>query len=160
MKKSIFAFFLIIAVGVCVSFAQTKKRTVRKTPVKKATVTKTTVAAVKSQAVTTASGLTYIVTKKGAGALVKAGDEVEVHYTGLFTNGAKFDSSVDRGTPISFPVGEGRVIKGWDEALQKLRVGDHATLIIPASIAYGASGRGSIPPGATLVFIIEVVGVK
>jgi peptidylprolyl isomerase len=164
MKKSIFAVFLIIAVGTCVSFAQTKKRTVTRTTKRgattKTTVKKTTVTTVKSNAVTTASGLTYIITKKGAGAQVKAGDEVTVNYTGLFTDGRKFDSSHDRGTPISFPVGEGRVIKGWDEALQKLRVGDHATLIIPAAIAYGASGRGIIPPDATLVFVIEVVGVK
>lgn len=155
MKKIIFAIFLIIAVGAGVSFAQTKRRTVRRAPVKKPAV-----AAVKQQAVTTPSGLTYIITKRGEGALVKAGDEVEVNYTGLFTNGVKFDSSHDRGEPISFKVGTGRVIKGWDEALQKLRVGDHATLIIPAAIAYGASGRGPIPPDATLVFIIEVVGVK
>jgi len=155
MKKFIFAVFLIIAVGVSVSFAQTKRRTVRRAPVKKAAP-----AVVKQQAVTTPSGLTYVVTKRGAGAQVKAGDEVEVHYTGLFTNGTKFDSSHDRGTPISFKVGIGRVIKGWDEALQRLRVGDHATLIIPAPIAYGSSGRGPIPPDATLVFLIEVVNIK
>lgn len=155
MKKLIFAAFLIIALGVGASFAQTKRRTVRRAPVKKASPT-----AVRQQAVTTPSGLTYIITKRGTGAQVKAGDEVEVHYTGLFTNGAKFDSSVDRGTPISFPVGAGRVIKGWDEGLQKLRVGDHATFIIPASIAYGSRGKGPIPPDATLVFIIEVVGIK
>jgi peptidylprolyl isomerase len=154
MKKTIFAAFLIIAVGTGVSFAQTKRRTVRKTPVKKAA------AVVRQQAVTTASGLTYIITERGTGAPVKAGDEIEVNYTGLLTNGTKFDSSLDRGAPISFKVGTGRVIKGWDEGLQKLRVGDHATFIIPASIAYGASGRGPIPPDATLVFIIEVVGIK
>ena len=156
MKKSIFAIFLIIAVGTCVSFAQTKRRTVRKAPVKKTVVT-----AVKQQAVTTASGLTIIITKRGTGAQVKAGDQVEVNYTGLLTNGTKFDSSLDRGEPIAFPVGAGRVIKGWDEGLQKLRVGDHATLIIPASIAYGSRGAGGvIPPDATLIFIIEVVGIK
>ena len=161
MKKSIFAILLIIAVGVGVSFAQTKKRTVRKTPVKKTTVKKTPVTSVKPQAVTTASGLTYIVTKKGEGALVKAGDEVIVNYTGLLTNGAKFDSSLDRGETFSFRVGAGRVIKGWDEGLQKLRIGDHATLVIPASIAYGARGAGGvIPPDATLIFIVEVIGVK
>ena len=161
MKKSIFAVFLIIAVGVCVSFAQTKKRAVTKRTPTKTTVKKTTVRAVKQQAVTTASGLTYIITKKGDGAPVKAGDEVIVNYTGLLTNGAKFDSSLDRGETFSFPVGAGRVIKGWDEGLQKLRIGDHATLIIPASIAYGSRGAGSvIPPDATLIFIIEVIGVK
>jgi peptidylprolyl isomerase len=164
MKKSILAVFIIIAVCVCVSFAQTKKRTVTRTTKRGATTTtvkKTTVTAVKSPAVTTASGLTYIITKKGGGALVKAGDEVIVNYTGLLTNGTKFDSSLDRNETFSFKVGAGRVIKGWDEGLQKLRIGDHATFIIPASIAYGSRGAGGvIPPDATLIFIIEVIGVK
>ena len=114
-----------------------------------------------NQAVTTESGLTYIVTKQGDGAEVKAGDEVIVNYTGLLTNGAMFDSSINRNEPFSFPVGVGMVIKGWDEGLQKLKIGDHATLIIPPSIGYGASGAGGvIPPNATLIFIIEVLGVK
>ncbi len=112
-------------------------------------------------AVTTESGLTYIITKHGDGAEVKAGDMVIVNYTGLLTNGAKFDSSLDRNDTFSFKVGAGMVIKGWDEGLQKLRVGDHATFVLPPSIAYGTSGAGGvIPPNATLIFIIEVVGVK
>ncbi|MGI8788849.1 MAG: FKBP-type peptidyl-prolyl cis-trans isomerase [Pyrinomonadaceae bacterium] len=116
---------------------------------------------IKSEAITTASGLTYIVTKHGAGAQLKAGDDVIVNYTGLLTNGQKFDSSLDRGEPFSFPLGAGKVIKGWDEGIQKLRVGDNATFIIPASIGYGSRGAGGvIPPDATLIFIIEVVGVK
>jgi FKBP-type peptidyl-prolyl cis-trans isomerase len=166
MKTSIFAVFLIIAVGAVGSFAQTKKRTVRKvtttrTTVKKTPVKKTVVPTVKQEGVTTASGLTFIVTKKGDGAAIKAGDEVIVNYTGLLTNGTKFDSSLDRGEPFSFRVGAGRVIKGWDEGLQRLRIGDHATLIIPASIGYGARGAGGvIPPDATLIFLIEVIGVK
>ncbi len=110
---------------------------------------------------TTASGLTYIVTKAGTGAQLKAGDNVIVNYTGMLTNGQKFDSSLDRGEPFSFPLGAGRVIKGWDEGVQKLRIGDHATLIIPAAIGYGERGAGAdIPPGATLIFIIEVIGVR
>ena len=114
-----------------------------------------------SLAVTTDSGLTYIITKEGTGAQLKAGDEIIVNYTGLLTNGLKFDSSLDRGEPFSFPLGAGRVIKGWDEGFQKLKVGDHATLIIPSSIAYGARGAGGvIPPDATLIFIVEVLGVK
>ncbi len=114
-----------------------------------------------SNAVTTASGLTYIITKHGDGAQVKAGDTVEVNYTGLLTNGVLFDSSLTRNEPFSFAVGAGMVIKGWDEGLQNLRVGDHATLIIPPSIGYGARGAsGVIPPDATLIFIIEVLGVK
>jgi FKBP-type peptidyl-prolyl cis-trans isomerase len=165
MKKSIFAVLLIMAVGAGVSMAQTKKQTVTRTTkrgaatVKKTTVKKTP--AVKQEGVTTASGLTYIITKHGEGAPIKAGDEVIVNYTGLLTNGTKFDSSLDRGETFSFPVGAGRVIKGWDEGLQRLRIGDHATLIIPASIGYGSRGAGGvIPPGATLIFIIEVIGVK
>ncbi len=113
-----------------------------------------------SSAVTTESGLTYIVTKNGTGAQLKAGDTIIVNYTGMFTNGEKFDSSFDRGEPISFPLGAGRVIKGWDEGFQHFRIGDHATLIIPASIAYGSSGKGSIPPDTMLIFVVEVVGVK
>src|SRR5215203_4866368 len=165
MKKSIFAVLLIITVGAGVSMAQVKKRTVTRTTKRgAATVKKTTVKkapAVKQEGVTTASGLTYIITKHGDGAPVKAGDEVVVNYTGLLTNGTKFDSSLDRGETFSFPVGAGRVIKGWDEGLQRLRIGDHATLIIPASIGYGSRGAGGvIPPGATLIFIIEVIGIK
>lgn len=114
-----------------------------------------------SNAITTESGLTYIITKAGDGEQVKSGDNVIVNYTGLLTNGAMFDSSLHRNEPFSFPVGVGMVIKGWDEGLQQLKVGDHATLIIPPSIGYGASGAGGvIPPNATLIFIIEVLGVK
>jgi len=114
-----------------------------------------------TNAVTTESGLTYIITKTGEGAEVKAGNEVSVNYTGLLTNGVLFDSSLVRNEPFSFPVGLGMVIKGWDEGLQLLRVGDHATLIIPPEIGYGSAGAGGvIPPDATLIFIIEVLGVN
>jgi len=168
MKKSIFAAFLIMAVCAGLSLAQTKKRTIqrRQTTTKSTTIKKPVIKTMTdktntNQAVTTASGLTYIVTKHGDGEQLKAGDNVIVNYTGLLSSGLKFDSSLDRGEPFSFPLGAGKVIKGWDEGLQKLRVGDHATLIIPASIGYGSRGAGGvIPPDATLVFIIEVVGVK
>ena len=168
MKKSILAVFLIIAAFGIAATAQTKRRVVRKattttrTTVKKPVVVKRGLPQpVKQEAVTTASGLTYIVTKKGEGARIQKGDEVIVNYTGLLTNGQKFDSSLDRSQTFSFRVGEGRVIRGWDEGLQLLRVGDHATLIIPSSIGYGDRGAGSIiPGGATLIFIIEVIGVK
>ncbi|HLL99867.1 MAG TPA: FKBP-type peptidyl-prolyl cis-trans isomerase [Pyrinomonadaceae bacterium] len=167
MKKSIITVLLILGVFAGFAFSQTKKRVVRrgaKTTIKKTTTPKkadmTTSNTPKSPAVTTASGLTYIITENGTGAQLKAGDTVIVHYTGLLTNGQKFDSSLDRAEPISFQLGAGRVIKGWDEALQKLRVGDRATLIIPSAIAYGESGRGSIPPNATLVFLVEIMGVQ
>jgi peptidylprolyl isomerase len=114
-----------------------------------------------SLATTTSSGLTFIITRHGMGKPLKAGDTVLVHYTGLLTNGTKFDSSLDRNEPIAFPLGMGRVIKGWDEGIAKLRVGDQATLIIPPQLGYGARGAGGvIPPDATLIFIIEVVDVK
>lgn len=172
MKKFTFTVFLIIAVGASFALAQTKKSTVRKRAAAKRTTVKKPTAAIKAttgrvtkisnqMTMTTETGLTYIVTKRGEGAALKAGDKVIVHYTGLLTNGQKFDSSLDRGQPFSFPLGAGKVIKGWDEGLQKLRVGDHATLIIPPAIAYGSRGAGGvIPPDATLIFIIEVVGVE
>ena len=167
MKKSILAFFLV-TLCLSASFAQTKKRTTlrrratrKSTAIKKPTTKPMAENTINNPAVTTASGLTYIVTKHGDGAQLKAGDNVIVNYTGLLTNGQKFDSSLDRNEPFSFPLGGGRVIKGWDEGIQKLRIGDNATFIIPASIAYGARGAGGvIPPDATLIFIIEVVGVK
>jgi FKBP-type peptidyl-prolyl cis-trans isomerase len=111
--------------------------------------------------VTTASGLTYVVTKRGDGRKPLKGETVTVHYTGTLTNGTKFDSSHDRGEPISFPLGAGRVIKGWDEGIAKLGVGDHAVLVIPPELGYGERGAGGvIPPNATLVFVVELVGIE
>ena len=111
--------------------------------------------------ITTASGLTYIVTQHGTGRLPQSGETVIVNYTGLLGNGTKFDSSLDHGKPFEFPLGAGRVIKGWDEGIAKLHVGDQATLDIPASIGYGARGAGGvIPPNATLIFLVELVGIK
>jgi peptidylprolyl isomerase len=111
-------------------------------------------------AITTRSGLTYLITKKGTGSRLKKGDTVVLHYTGMLTNGVKFDSSRD-GKPFSFELGAGRVIKGWDEGVAKLRVGDHAILVIPSKLAYGSKGAGDvIPPDANLIFVIEVVDVK
>ena len=114
-----------------------------------------------SAAITTPSGLTYLITKKGTGRLLKAGDTVVLNYTGTFTNGVKFDSSHDHGESFSFPLGAGRVIKGWDEGVAKLHVGDHAILVIPGKLAYGPKGiPNAIPPDATLIFIVEVIDVK
>lgn len=153
---------LIVCAGT--AFSQTRKTTVRRkrvTAVKRKLPPKKITIARKSAAITTASGLTYIITQNGTGARLKAGDTATVHYTGLLTNGVKFDSSLDRGEPFPFPLGAGRVIKGWDEGVQKLRVGDRATFFIPPALGYGAKGAGGvIPPDATLIFIIEVVGVQ
>ena len=114
-----------------------------------------------SAAVTTPSGLTYLITKKGTGPLVKAGDTVIMNYTGTLTNGAKFDSSYDRNEPFAFKLGAGQVIKGWDEGVAKLHVGDHAILLLPGKLAYGPKGVPNvIPPDATLIFIVEVIDAK
>ncbi len=110
--------------------------------------------------VTTASGLQYIVIQSGDGPQTEAGKVVNVHYTGWLTDGSKFDSSVDRNEPISFPVGTGRVIAGWDEALGMMRVGDKWRIILPPDIAYGAAGRPPvIPPSSTLLFDVELLGI-
>jgi peptidylprolyl isomerase len=107
---------------------------------------------------TTQSGLMYEVVNEGTGdEKPSAGDTVSAHYTGMFLDGRKFDSSVDRGQPISFPVGAGRVIKGWDEALLDMKKGEKRILIIPPQLAYGRSGRGPIPPNSTLVFEVELL---
>lgn len=113
---------------------------------------------------TTASGLRYTDTKAGTGKTAAAGRDVEVHYTGwLYLDGLKgkqFDSSRGRG-PFSFPLGAGRVIKGWDEGVAGMKEGGQRTLIIPPQLAYGASGAGGvIPPNATLLFDIELLRVK
>jgi FKBP-type peptidyl-prolyl cis-trans isomerase FkpA len=117
--------------------------------------------------VTTDSGLKYQDTKVGDGAEAKSGDTVEVHYTGWLTTdggatkGKKFDSSVDRGKPFSFPLGAGRVIKGWDEGVAGMKVGGKRTLIIPPELGYGKRGAGDdIPPNSTLLFEVELLKIK
>lgn len=106
---------------------------------------------------TTASGLKYVVEKEGSGPSPKAGTMIKAHYNGRLLSGQEFDSSYKRGNPIEFPVGQGRVIKGWDEALLAMKKGEKRTLIIPPELAYGPSGRGPIPPNATLIFDVELV---
>jgi len=113
-----------------------------------------------NEEVTTASGLRYRVTELGTGKQVLAGDKVTVHYTGKLTNGTKFDSSKDRNQPFSFKVGANQVIKGWDEGLQLLNVGDKATFVIPSELAYGERDMGTIPPNSILVFDVEVIDSK
>jgi peptidylprolyl isomerase len=114
---------------------------------------------------TTSSGLQIEDTKAGTGASPRTGQTCVMHYTGwLYENGAKgkkFDSSVDRGDPFEFPIGTGRVIKGWDEGVATMKVGGKRTLIIPPALGYGARGAGGvIPPNATLIFEVELLGVK
>lgn len=97
----------------------------------------------------------------GTGATPKNGDTVTVHYTGCFTDGRKFDSSVDRREPFSFVLGRGQVIRGWDQGVATMKVGDKVRLTIPPELAYGAQGYpGAIPPNATLVFEVELLAVN
>ena len=114
---------------------------------------------------TTASGLQYEDTVVGTGATPQTGQICVMHYTGWLyqdgKKGAKFDSSLDRGQPFEFPIGTGRVIKGWDEGVATMKVGGKRTLIIPSALGYGARGAGAvIPPNATLMFDVELLGVK
>ena len=111
--------------------------------------------------VKTGSGLKYVDMKIGTGPSPQSGQTAVVHYTGWLTSGRKFDSSKDRNEPFRFPVGQGRVIKGWDEGVASMKVGGMRKLISPPELGYGDRGAGSvIPPGATLVFEVELLGVE
>ncbi len=118
-----------------------------------------------SAAPRTRSGLGIVEVREGTGEVAAAGRTARVHYTGwLLENGArgkKFDSSRDRGQPFEFPLGAGRVIKGWDEGVAGMKIGGQRTLVVPADLGYGARGAGNaIPPNATLVFDVELLGLR
>ena len=158
MPKMIAAF---AAMFVLVSFSPIADAQTRRKPVRKATLKPP--AAVPAGALRTPSGLTYMILQKGTGRIPKAGETVIYNYIGTFTNGKKFDSSYDEGRePLAFTLGAGELIKGMDEGISKLRVGDRAFLMLPPEIAYGARniGNGLIPPNSTLVFLVEIVDVK
>ncbi|GDX78358.1 peptidyl-prolyl cis-trans isomerase [Deltaproteobacteria bacterium] len=107
------------------------------------------------------SGVHYFILRAGAGASPQPGQTVGVHYTGWLENGTKFDSSVDRGTLFTFAVGVGKVIKGWDESVLAMKVGEKRQIHVPPSLAYGDRGAGGvIPPGATLTFDVELVELR
>ncbi len=111
--------------------------------------------------VTTSSGLKYYDIIVGTGKTAKSGNVVEVHYTGWLTDGKRFDSSVLRGRPFSFPLGEGRVIRGWDEGVAGMKEGGVRQLVIPPELAYGKRGVSNvIPPDATLIFEVQLLSVK
>ncbi len=106
-------------------------------------------------------GVQIEILKEGAGAVAKNGDKVSVHYVGVLENGTKFDSSVDRGVPFEFTLGAGQVIPGWDIGVEGMKVGEKRKLTIPSLLAYGERGAGGvIPPNATLIFEVELLGIK
>jgi peptidylprolyl isomerase len=153
MKRNLVSIAILICIASTLAIetnAQTKRR---RRPAPKAPPA--------NASVTTPSGLTYLITKKTTGRVPKIGETVIVHYTGTLTNGVKFDSSRDRDEPIAFKLGVGQVIKGWDEGIAKLHIGEQAILVIPSKIAYGSKGAGDvIPPDSTLIFVVELVDVK
>ncbi len=146
MTQKFIALFIVLAVA---AMTTVRAQTNNSTPTK-----------VTGKPTTTASGLQYWEIAAGKGAAAVAGKQVKVHYTGWLTNGKKFDSSVDRGQPLEFPLGAGSVIKGWDEGVAGMKVGGKRQLRIPPELAYGAGGAGGvIPPNATLIFDVELVDV-
>ena len=155
----ILAISLITTTTLPLALGQTRRTQRKKKPT---SVTKSINKTANSPAaVTTPSGLVYIITKHNKGRYPVQGETVVVNYTGLLSNGVKFDSSLDRGQPFKFKLGLGRVIKGWDEGIQKIRVGEQATLVIPAALGYGAEGSGDvIPPNATLIFVVELLDIE
>ncbi len=110
--------------------------------------------------VTTPSGLKYQDLVLGDGAVAESGKKVSVHYTGWLTDNTKFDSSVDRGQPFEFILGQGQVIRGWDEGVKGMRVHGKRRLTIPSDLGYGPRGQGPIPPDATLIFEVQLLDVK
>jgi FKBP-type peptidyl-prolyl cis-trans isomerase len=163
--RSIITFGLAILVSVTLSLeahGQSRKGRTASRRSAKSAAKPSAASANAARAVTTPSGLTYLITHRGEGKQPQTGEVVIVHYTGTLTNGVKFDSSRDGNEPLAFKLGAAQVIKGWDEGFARLRVGDQAILVIPPHLAYGARGAGGgvIPPDATLIFIVELIDVK
>jgi FKBP-type peptidyl-prolyl cis-trans isomerase len=153
LRNASFIFLLTVSVAL---LAQTKKSTPPKAEKKPAGPTK-----VSGKPITTGSGLQYWDIQVGTGAVAGASKKVKVHYTGWLLDGKEFDSSLDAGEPIEFELGTGQVIKGWDQGIVGMKVGGKRQLRIPPELGYGARGAGSaIPPNSTLIFDVELVGVK
>lgn len=162
--RSIITFGLAILVSITLSLeaqGQSRKGRTASRRSAKSAAKPSAASAHAARSTTTRSGLTYLFTHQGEGKQPQSGEVVIVHYTGTLTNGVKFDSSRDRNEPFAFKLGVGQVIKGWDEGIAQMHVGDLAILVIPPQLAYGARGAGGvIPPNATLIFIVELLDVK
>lgn len=150
---------LLAALGAILSSSKCNEKTADSGSLKDASSAGTAASTV-GDTITTASGLRYIIWRKGSGPKAETGDNVFVHYTGRLLSGEPFDNSYDRGRPFDFPLGGGRVIKGWDEGIAYLQVGDSATLIIPAQMGYGHVDRPGIPANSTLIFDVQLMDVK
>jgi FKBP-type peptidyl-prolyl cis-trans isomerase FkpA len=155
MKQKFFLVLVLFTVlGVASGCGSSDKPTTSSTPSTSSPIK------VSGQPTTTPSGLQYWDIVVGTGATATPGSTVKVHYTGFLTTGQKFDSSRDRGEPFSFPLGQGQVIKGWDEGVAGMKIGGQRQLRIPPQLGYGAEGAGGvIPPNATLIFDVELLGV-
>ena len=156
MKKNVAAGVIVLAVAVAL-VAQTPTHK----PVQVVRPNTNAPTKVTGDGVKTESGLQYWEIKEGLGPPAKAGDHVKVHYTGWLTTGKKFDSSVDAHQPYDFTLGQGDVIKGWDEGVAGMKVGGKRQLRIPPELAYGAAGfKTIIPPDATLIFDVQLLAIK
>jgi len=155
MMKYLAAMAVILALTAVFVLAQSATR-------KSATPNTNAPSKVTGDGVKTPSGLVYWDIRVGNGEVAKEGSHVRVHYTGWLTSGKKFDSSVDAGKPFDFTIGNGEVIKGWEEGVAGMRVGGKRQLRIPPDLGYGADGTpdGSIPPNATLIFDVHLLGVE
>ena len=156
MTKYLIAGAIILALTVVFALAQTATKKTSAAPNTNAP------SKVTGDGVKIASGLQYWEIRVGTGEVAKEGNHVRVHYTGWLTTGKKFDSSVDAGKPFDFRLGNGEVIKGWDEGVAGMKVGGKRQLRIPPSLGYGAEGTpgGPIPPNATLIFDVQLLGVQ
>lgn len=154
MTKYVAAIAIILALMAVFAVAQSAAR-------KSTTPNTNAPTKVSGDGVKTPSGLVYWDIRVGNGEAAKEGSHVRVHYTGWLTNGKKFDSSVDAGKPFDFTIGNGDVIKGWEEGITGMRVGGKRQLRIPPDLGYGAEGSpGAIPPNATLIFDVHLLGVQ